>query len=88
MSKFSSPLDKWMYRARIRNLDLSRKAGVDPSHIGNVRRTGKGGFRQSVLGKIAVVLADRIEGATVGDVLTGLVCPEADDWCPPVGGET
>lgn len=86
--KYRSPLDKWMTLADVSVTELSGNTKTNRNYLWQIRRGQGGGLKQEKLSVVANYLADRIEGATVGDVLTGLVCPEADDWCPPVGGET
>ena len=77
----STNLDDWLWRARMTRSSLAVKVGVTPQNVGRVAR-GAGHFSAPVLAQVARVVSERVPGASVGDVLTGLICPEADDWCP------
>lgn len=78
-------LAAWMDRAGLTARGLAKETGIHHQQICRVSAQN-GRFSSVTLAKVGKVIADRVEGATVGDVLTGLVCPEADEWCP-VGGE-
>lgn len=80
-------LAAWMDRAGFSSSSsLAREVGVSRQRVSRVVRC-EAQFSVATVASVAKVIADRVDGASVGDVLTGLVCPEADDWCPPLGGE-